>query len=165
MLFRSAGDAYTAAVGAATTAAALGTVHGGAGASFVNPSFTVDLKDLKISHAANGKATITVAGQTLTSASLGAAGTADAATVASKIAAAYTGTNASHTVTIVGLGFKVTAAGSKLTFTHCTATGATATAITASKADAFNAAIKGATVQVTGAKRSEERRVGKECRL
>ena len=148
----SAGDAYTAAVGAATTAAALGTVHGGAGASFVNPSFTVDLKDLKISHAANGKATITVAGQTLTSASLGAAGTADAATVASKIAAAYTGTNASHTVTIGGLDFKVTAAGSKLTFTHCTATGATATAITASKADAFNAAIKGATVQVTGAK-------------
>ena len=148
----SAGDAYTAAVGAATTAAALGTVHGGAGASFVNPSFTVDLKDLKISHAANGKATITVAGQTLTSASLGAAGTADAATVASKIAAAYTGTNASHTVTIGSLGFKVTAAGSKLTFTHCTATGATATAITASKADAFNAAIKGATVQVTGAK-------------
>ena len=148
----SAGDAYTAAVGAATTAAALGTVHGGAGASFVNPSFTVDLKDLKISHATNGKATITVAGQTLTSASLGAAGTAGAATVASKIAAAYTGTNASHTVTIGSLGFKVTAAGSKLTFTHCTATGATATAITASKADAFNAAIKGATVQVTGAK-------------
>ena len=149
----SAGDAYTAAVGAATTAAALGTVHGGAGASFVNPSFTVDLKDLKISHATNGKATITVGGQKLTSAALGAAaGTAGAATVASKIAAAYTGTNASHTVTIGGLGFKVTAAGSKLTFTHCTATGATATAITASKADAFNAAIKGATVQVTGAK-------------
>ena len=148
----SAGDAYTAAVGAATPAAALGTVHGGAGASFVNPSFTVDLKDLKISHATNGKATITVAGQTLTSASLGAAGTVGAATVASKIAAAYTGTNASHTVTIGGLDFKVTAAGSKLTFTHCTATGATATAITASKADAFNAAIKGATVQVTGAK-------------
>ena len=149
----SAGDAYTAAVGAATTAAALGTVHGGAGASFVNPSFTVNLKDLEISHAANGKATITVGGEKLTSATLGnATATATAATIAGKIAAAYTGTDASHTVTIGGLGFKVTAAGSKLTFTHCTATGATATAITASKADAFNAAIKGATVQVTGAK-------------
>ena len=149
----SAGDAYTAAVGAATTAAALGTIHGGAGAAFVNPSFTVDLKDLKISHAANGKATITVGGEKLTSATLGnATATATAATIAGKIAAAYTGTDASHTVTIGGLGFKVTAAGSKLTFTHCTATGAIATAITASKADAFNAAIKGATVQVTGAK-------------
>ena len=149
----SAGDAYTAAVGAATSAAALGTVHGGAGASFVNPSFTVNLKDLEISHAANGKATITVAGQKLTSATLGAgAATATASTIAGKFTAAYTGTDAAHTVTIGGLGFKVTNTAGVLTFTHCTATGATATAITASKADAFNAAIKGATVQVTGAK-------------
>ena len=153
----SAGDAYTAAVGAATTAAALGTIHGGAGAAFVNPSFTVNLKDLKISHAASGQAVITVAGQTLTSAKLStAAGTASAATIASKIAANYTGTGAGKFVNIGGVDFKVTAAGSKLTFTAIKnagqATAAAATAITASKADAFNAAIKGATVQVTGAK-------------
>ena len=153
----SAGDAYTAAVGAATTAAALGTIHGGAGAAFVNPSFTVDLKDLKISHAANGKATITVGGQKLTSAALGnATATASAATVANKIAAAYTATTASTTFKLGGQDFKVTANGTKLTFTAVKGGGAagvaTATAITASKADAFNAAIKGATVQVTGAK-------------
>ncbi len=153
----SAGDAYTAAVGAATTAAALGTIHGGAGASFVNPSFTVNLKDLKISHAASGQAVITVAGQTLTSAKLStAAGTASAATIASKIAANYTGTGVGKFVNIGGVDFKVTAAGSKLTFTAIKnagqATATAATAITASKADAFNAAIKGATVQVTGAK-------------
>ena len=153
----SAGDAYTAAVGAATTAAALGTIHGGAGASFVNPSFTVNLKDLEISHAASGQATITVGGQKLTSAKLSTtAGTASAATIAGKIAAAYTATTASTTFKLGGLDFKVTAAGSKLTFTAVKNAGAagvaTATAITASKADAFNAAIKGATVQVTGAK-------------
>ena len=149
----SAGDAYTEAVAASTGAAALGTVHGGASTAFVNPSFTVNLKDVEVAHGANGKASITVGGVKLTSAALRtASGTAGAATIASKIAAAYTGTDASKTVTIGGLGFKVTAAGSKLTFTHCNATGATATSITASKASTFNAAIKGATVQVVGAK-------------
>ena len=153
----SAGDAYTAAVGAATSAAALGTIHGGASTAFNNPSFTVNLKDLEISHAANGKATITVANQKLTSATLGAAAaTAAAATIASKIAANYTGTGAGKFVTIGGVDFKVTANASVLTFTAIKnagqATATTATAISTAAAKTFNDAIKGATVQVTGAK-------------
>ena len=153
----SAGDAYTAAVGAATTAAALGTIHGGAGASFVNPSFTVNLKGLEISHAANGKATMTVGGVKLTSATLGnAAATATASTIGAKFAAAYSGTGTGKFVTIGGVDFKVTAAGSKLTFTAIKnagqATATTATAISTAAAKTFNDAIKGATVQVTGAK-------------
>ena len=153
----SAGDAYTAAVAASTGPAALGTIHGGASVAFNNPSFTVNLKDLEISHAANGKASITVGGVKLTSAALStASGTATAAAIASKIAAAYTAISASTTFKLGGLDFKVTANGGVLTFTAVKDAGAagvaTATEISASKAEAFNDAIKGATVQVTGAK-------------
>ncbi len=149
----SAGDQYTQATAAATSAATLEDIHGGASVDFNNPSFTVNLKNVQVSHAANGKASIMVGGQKLTSAALGVAtGTANAATIASKIAAAYTGTSASTTFNLGGLSFKVTANASVLTFTHCTASGATATSISTAAAKTFNDTIKGATVQVVGAK-------------
>ena len=151
----SAGDAYTAAVGAATSAAALGTVHGGASTAFNNPSFTVELKDVKVQHGTAG-IQVKVAGATLTTATFAASGTASAGTLATALANAYTGTAAGKFVTIGGQDFKVTANGTKLTFTAVKGAGtagvATATEISSTAAKTFNDAIKGATVQVVGAK-------------
>ena len=149
----SAGDQYTAAVDATTSAAALGTVHGGAAKAFANPSFKVNLKDVEVARAAGAKYSITIGSTTLTFGSAaGAAATGSANTVGAAAASAFTGTSASKTATIGGLSFRVTNTNGVLTFTHCGSTGADATSISASKATAYNNAMKGATVTVAGAK-------------
>ena len=152
----SAGDAYTAAVGAATSAAALGTIHGGASTAFKNPSFTVDLKGLTFDNAGSGQVTLKIGSATLTSAKLSStAGEAGATDIAAAFASAYTGSTATKSVTIGGLRFKVTTTGAgNLTFTHVKgATGTdAATEISTAAAKTFNDAIKGAEVKVTGAK-------------